>query len=78
MFTSTARTVRTYLTLQCLADVSHVMIMYWVMGNALFFDVGAWNGMTWINIVASSTLCLLRVVTLAGWFGKIEPRAKKE
>jgi hypothetical protein len=77
VFRSNAPTFRTYLGLQVIADVSHVLIMYTVMGPKTFLDVGNWNFMTFTNIVASSSLCLLRIGTLAGYFGDLEGEAVK-
>ena len=77
VFRSNAPTLRAYLTFQVMADISHVVIMFSVMGRETFSDVSKWNFMTWANIVGALSICGLRVATLAGVFGTIEPKIVK-
>ena len=51
--TTEAKVVRAYLLALWVADISHVAVTYWVLGNQNFVDVANWNSMTWGNVGAT-------------------------
>jgi hypothetical protein len=70
-FCSNARVVRSYLVIVACADVGHIYSVYVGMGPAMFFDVAGWNDMGWGAIGGSAFLCVNRIATVAGVFGKL-------
>ena len=68
---SNAAVTRGYLTVVAIADLGHIYANYLGMGEKHFLDLNSWNHMAWANIGISAFLCLNRVATVLGCFGKV-------
>lgn len=69
-YTNEAIVVRNYLIACLIGDVGHLASTYWVIGYDNFMDVRGWNATAWGNIGATFFLLVVRVLYLAGVFGK--------
>lgn len=69
-YTNEAIVVRNYLIACAIGDVGHLAATYWVLGHHSFMDVGGWNATAWGNIGITFSLLVVRVLHLAGMFGK--------
>ena len=69
-YTNEATVVRNYLVACAIGDVGHLASTYWVIGYNNFMDVKGWNAMAWGNIGATVFLLIMRILYLAGVFGK--------
>ncbi len=75
-FVGNPRTVRNYLLVIALADLGHVWGVYRGLslvpgGMEAFWDWRGWNGMVAGNVGASVFLCVNRVATLVGVWGRL-------
>jgi len=70
-FTKHASISRNYLLIVACADLGHIYASYCGMGSTYFWDFGSWNDMAWGNIGSSAFLCVNRISTALGLFGKI-------
>lgn len=70
-FLGDAAVVRGYLIVVAIADVGHIYSSYLGMGEKYFFDLNLWNQMAFANIGVSAFLCLNRLATVLGLFGRI-------
>lgn len=59
-----------YLVAVGCADLGHIHAVYRA-GPEFFWDVGAWNDMTWGNVGVSAFLNVNRWLTVMGVFGKV-------
>jgi len=75
-FTKHGAISRKYLLIVALADLGHVYSSYVGMGDSYFWDVGSWNDMAWGNVGVSAFLCVNRIATVLGLFGKFGTTAK--
>lgn len=66
---------RGYLVVVAIADLGHIYSSYLGMGEKYFLDLNSWNQMAWANIGVSVFLCLNRLATVSGVFGRIGGRA---
>ena len=57
-------------------DTGHILANYAVLESAFFWNPGGWNDMAWGNIGVSVFLCINRIATLLGVFGKIGRKSK--
>jgi hypothetical protein len=76
-FFSTPKTVRGYLIIIAIADLGHIWAVYQGMshgrgGAAQFWDWRNWNDMIAGNVGASVFLCLNRVMTILGFWGRFK------
>lgn len=78
-FFADATVARGYLITVGLADMGHIYSSYLGMGT-YFWDLNKWNTMAWANIGISAFLCINRLATVLGIFGRfgnIEKAKKK-
>ena len=75
-FTSHVSIARGYLLILALADIGHIYATYVGMGEKAFMDWQNWSQMAWSHIGASGFLCVNRLATLAGLFGRMNGQAK--
>jgi hypothetical protein len=74
-FVGDSAVARGYLMVVAIADLGHIYSSYLGMGEKYFLDLTSWNQMAWANIGVSAFLCLNRVATVSGVFGRIGGRA---
>jgi len=74
-FTSHPEIARYYLIIVAFADLGHIYSSYVGMGSTYFWDVGSWNDMAWGNVGTSVFLCINRIATVLGVFGRIRNKA---
>ncbi|KAF3912651.1 hypothetical protein ABW21_db0201567 [Orbilia brochopaga] len=72
--TSEVAVVKRYLVALLLGDIGHLAAVWWHMGTAGFVGVHRWNVFTWGNIGATIFLAVVRLGTLVGSFGAVEPQ----
>jgi hypothetical protein len=70
--TTEPKVLRNYLVSLAIADIGHIYVTYLAMGWDLFFDVGAWNVLTWGNVGATGFLFVNRIMYFLGVFGYAE------
>jgi hypothetical protein len=76
--TREVHTVRSYLIALLIADVGHVSVSMWALGREAAWDVANWNDLAWGNIGFTAFLGTMRVLTLAGAFGKFEAATEEK
>ena len=67
---------RTYIGIVAVADLGHIYATYLGMGEKMFWDWQNWNDVAWGNIGFSAFLCLNRVATILGLFGRVGASTK--
>ncbi|PKS09211.1 hypothetical protein jhhlp_003825 [Lomentospora prolificans] len=78
--TTEIKVVRNYLCALWIADIGHIALTWYALGNGYFMDVSKWNAMTWGNIGATAFLFMTRTAYFLGIFGAGEagsPLSKK-
>ena len=70
-FFGDAKVARGYLAIVAIADVGHIYCSYLGMGEKYFWDLNLWNRMVWSNVGVSAFLCVNRIATVSGVFGKV-------
>jgi len=77
--TTEIKVVRNYLIALWVADIGHIALTWYALGNHYFTDVSRWNAMTWGNIGATvrlplsfrySSLSLAYLLTGATQYGR--------
>lgn len=74
-FLGDSAVARGYLIIVAIADLGHIYSSYLGMGEKYFLDLTLWNQMAWANIGFSAFLCVNRVATVSGLFGRVGRKA---
>ena len=58
IFSSTTepKVIRNYLIALWVADIGHIVLTWYALGNHYLVDVSQWNAMTWGNVGATVSL----------------------
>lgn len=75
-FSNHADIARNYLSIVAIADIGHIYACYLGMGYKMFVDWRSWNSLAWGNIGFSAFLCVNRLATVLGLYGKITTAGK--
>lgn len=77
-WTSDASVAKGYLLCVAVADWGHIYAVYAGLGGEVFWDVGAWNDVVWGNVGASLFLNVMRLMAVAGVFGRIGGKGERK